>query len=730
MGGSAAELPVATITARSATSASSSDPDAALAVQPGAPAHQRDPARLDPGQLARVVQVVDHLVAAGEHRADVERPGRGLGGARDAARLGQRLRGAQQRLGGHAGVERALAADELVLDQRHVQPALGRAARGDLAGGPGAHDHHVEAPLLHGRARYSARALAVRLRRRGRRPPRTGARQAACFAAVTRPVPLGLGLLLALAGTALAPAPAPAALETIVQDDAALLHRPPDQVAVSARRLKRLGVDRVRLTANWSVLTRDPDIDAEPDFDASDPAAYDQGRWAGLDQAVRSVRAAGLAVLVDIGFWAPRWASRAPGPRARTNPNSRKYAEFAAAVARRYRGDFAVPVRDEPPAPPSQDELLLDRLLPGFGPPPVPVPLVQRPVAEPLPRVDMFALWNEPNHPGLLLPQWQRRGRGYVAASPRRYRAMVRAAYPAVKAAQPSARVLIGNTSSTGGTRGRGAVAPLEFLRGLACVNARLRPRRVPECRRFRPVPGDGWAHHPYSQNERPTRRSTALQRGDVRLADLPVLARTLDRLVAMRRLTPANRAIWLTEFGYETKRVRRRPLVTERTQARWLTWAEYVADRVSAVRSFAQFLLLDQPPAAERVSNSTARPFGQYSTGLLRADGRAKPAARTFVAGLFAQRRGADRALLYGRLRLGAGPKVIVLQQRRRGDRRWRRIGRLRIDGRQAFTRSVRWRAGTRYRLDYPGRGGGRRAGMAVEAVARTGDGSPRTGR
>ena len=131
-----------------------------------------------------------------------------------------------------------------------------------------------------------------------------------------------------------------------------------------------------------------------------------------------------------------------------------------------------------------------------------------------------------------------------------------------------------------------------------------------------------------------------------------------------MGRLAPANRNIYLTEFGYETQPVMGRPTIDELTQASWLTWAEYLADKLPTVSSFAQFLLRDQPPAPERVSASAARPFGQYSTGLLLADGKDKIAAKTFVAGLFAQKRSKGRVLLYGRLRLGAGKKTVTVQR------------------------------------------------------------------
>jgi hypothetical protein len=324
-------------------------------------------------------------------------------------------------------------------------------------------------------------------------------------------------------------------------------------------------------------------------------------------------------------------------------------------------------------------------------------------------------LWNEPNHQGLLLPQWE--ADKTTPASPRIYRAMVRAGYAAVKSARRSkaVKVLIGNTSSTGGARGSGPVAPLEFLRRLACVDRSMHPITTGDCANFTMLPGDGWAHHPYSQNERPSRTSRPpLEVDDVRLADLPKLATTLDILVKMGRLAPADRDIYVTEFGYETQPVAGRPTIDELTQARWLTWAEYLADRVPTVRSFAQFLLRDQPPAKERVSASKARPFGQYSTGLLVASGKDKIAAKTFLAGLFAQLRSKGRVLIFGRLRLGPGIKTVTLQ-RQAPHGAWEKIDTLRLDGRSAFTRTIAHTPGSAYRLGYPALGGRRRSSIAI---------------
>ena len=522
-------------------------------------------------------------------------------------------------------------------------------------------------------------------------------------------------------------------LETIVQDDGLLLYRPAAEVQAAVARMKQLGIDRVRITASWSSLTRLAESDIKPpDFDGGDPAAYEQARWRGLDTAIRAIRGAGLKALIDIGFWAPHWATNdPPGPRARTDIDPREYAAFAKAVVLRYSGAFTAPVPAPDAPPPSQDEGVIKELLQPLVPFPLPVPLplaaarearaaqtgaADAPAEGPLPKVDRFILWNEPNHQGLLMPQWRADKR--TPASPAVYRAMLRAGYAAIKQARRNASVLIGNTSSTGGKRGLGAVAPLEFLRELACVDAQLKPRRSAGCQTFAPLPGDGWSHHPYSQNERPSRVSKPTsERGDVRIADLPQLARTLDRLVRMGRMAPSNRNIYLTEFGYETKGIPGRPRVDERQQARWMTWAEYLADRIPSVKSFAQFLLRDQPPAPERVSQSAARPYGEYSTGLLKVNGTDKVIAKSFLAGLFAQLQPGGRVLLYGRLRLGPGLKAIVLQQRIE-DGRWKRLGRLTVDGRASFERTFGHVPGARYRLSYPGPAGKRATSMGLKPV------------
>jgi hypothetical protein len=118
----------------------------ALAVEHRGAAHERHVALVEPRELARIVEVMDHLVAAGQRGGRVELAAGRLRGARDAPCLGERLAGPQERLGGHARPVGALAADQLALDEGDVQPALAQAPGGDLAGRPGAHHDDVEAP--------------------------------------------------------------------------------------------------------------------------------------------------------------------------------------------------------------------------------------------------------------------------------------------------------------------------------------------------------------------------------------------------------------------------------------------------------------------------------------------------------------------------------------------------------------------------------------------------------
>ncbi|HWH44564.1 MAG TPA: hypothetical protein VNT32_07520 [Thermoleophilaceae bacterium] len=507
---------------------------------------------------------------------------------------------------------------------------------------------------------------------------------------------------------AAAPADARPPIETILQDDAALLHRSDEEVGATMRHLRSLGVDRVRLTAGWSVLAPDADSATRPDFDASDPAAYPRLKWRMLDRAVRAANDAGVGVMIDIAFWAPLWATQGdPNEgRARWNIDPAEYAQFTAAVVKRYSGDFVPATSDEPEQAeqqpeqeePSRDEDLLTGLFGGsslFGeeedqneggqaPPPA------EPAAAPLPRVSWWTVWNEPNHPGFIQPQWERTSSGFRARSPHIYRRLVEASLPVIKGIQPDSLVLVGGTSSTGAKNPSditSGVPPVKFVRELACVDADFKPLDAPECADYRPLQGDGFSHHPYSLLHKPN-YGDPRNADNAPIGDLDRLTKTLDKLVEMRRIDPKIRDVYLTEFGYETNPPDPVKPFNPEQSARYINWAEYLAWKNPNVRSWPQFLIQDLGVVSAEDAARGKRDWGDWQSGLYFADGTPKPSATSFKLALYAEclpaplaskasrqrgkrrssrRRTARRAssqtvMIWGRVRPGEGPRNALL--------------------------------------------------------------------
>ena len=125
------------------------DANAPWPVESPEPAHERDPALLEPRQLMRVVETVDDPVAAPQDRLDVDRVVDDLACARYPARFREDLRRPQQRLRRHACVERALAPHEVRLHDRDVVAALREAPGQYLAGRPRPDDDDVERAHRH-----------------------------------------------------------------------------------------------------------------------------------------------------------------------------------------------------------------------------------------------------------------------------------------------------------------------------------------------------------------------------------------------------------------------------------------------------------------------------------------------------------------------------------------------------------------------------------------------------
>ena len=472
---------------------------------------------------------------------------------------------------------------------------------------------------------------------------------------------VALAVLVCGAGMALggaAPAQqggSPHAMETVIQDDALLLHRPATEVRRTARRMADLGADRVRLTASWGSLAPGTTGRRKPRFDAADSREYPREPFARLDRAVKEVRRTGMKVMIDLAFFAPRWAVRRGGAGGRhvDRPSAREFGLFTRAVAERYGGHFHDPAdRDAR-----------------------------------LPRVSLWTTWNEPNHPVFLTPQWERvparpprrrrrnarspgaktSARAWRPASPHIYRRMHNAAYDQVKAVAGDNEVLIGGLAAEA-EPGRGSmrgIGPLRFTRELACVDSHLRALRRPECRRFRPLRADGFALHPYSLRTRPEARDVTKDR--VQIGELDRMTGRLGALHARRRLARPL-PLYITEYGYETNPPDPRGHAPE-DHARYLAHASYLAWRQPEVRMFAQFLLEDIGPDTSKPAGSAAR-WADYQTGLFHHDGRPKrsvvQAFRVpFWVETVEQPGNGTRTVAFGQVRPGPGLQNVVIQRR-----------------------------------------------------------------
>ena len=427
-------------------------------------------------------------------------------------------------------------------------------------------------------------------------------------------------------------------VETVMQDDALMLHGSEHSVRSAARDMRGLGVDRVRITASWFFVAPGIASKRRPEFDATDPNAYPQGSWGHLDRAIKAVRWADLKPMLDVAFFAPRWAVKrgAPDGDHRWRPSATAFGRFSEAVAQRYNGGFDDPAEKDAK----------------------------------LPAVRLWTTWNEPNHESFLLPQWERAARrtadgGWRPESPHIYRRMHEAGYGAIKKVNDANRVLLGGTSFLGSDEAgpHKNVPPLRFVRELACVDSRYRPLRRRECRGFRALRADGYAHHPYSLYYPPDAEDP--NPDNVRIADLPRLAATLGELHRRGRI--ANELpVYLTEFGYETNPPDTIRGVSLDQQAGYLGEATHLAWRRPEVRMFAQFLLRDIGPDRSAPEGSPER-WRDYQTGLVTHDGEPKPALNAFKLPFWVERAvtddGTEGLLAFGQVRPGTGPHQLTIE-------------------------------------------------------------------
>jgi hypothetical protein len=271
-------------------------------------------------------------------------------------------------------------------------------------------------------------------------------------------------------------------------------------------------------------------------------------------------------------------------------------------------------------------------------------------------EVDTWAIWNEPNHPDFLMPQYTGTGKNKRPASPAIYRGLLQAAITGLKnAGQGADRVLMGETAP----RGTGsAVSPLKFLRGASCLSESWKRRRG--CSQ---LAVDGYAHHAYTTTAGPWFRPS--QPNDVTIGTLDRLISALDRAGRTGAL-PKHLPIWLTEFGVQSEPD---PYlgVSFAKQAEYRSISEWLAYRQRRVRAFSQYLMRDDEPRA----GSSAQRYSGFESGLRTAEGAPKPAYEGFRLPLMAKRRAHD-VFLWGLVRPHNGVEQVTVDYRNGGSSTW----------------------------------------------------------
>jgi len=505
--------------------------------------------------------------------------------------------------------------------------------------------------------------------------------------------------------------------ESILMDDSEFVYQDAQHVDARMAEAKALGFDRVRVSVYWRLLAPNPDSKTKPAGDATDPAWYGQGKWDRYDNIVKSAARHGLGVLFTLTGPSPLWVTGTP-KQGRSdvadtwNPNAAAFRDFVTAVGRRYSGTYQT-AHQQPNAVP---------LLPPTT--------VQDP---PVPRVDHWSIWNEPNHGGWLTPQWD--GKPLVPQSPRIYRGLVDGAWSALQSTGHGGdTILIGETAPAGLNPGltRG-LHPLRFIRELYCLGSKLHPLkgRTASARgcpaKFNRSafvaahPGlfgaSGWAHHPYSLTTAPRTRDR--NRDDATLSGIPRLTRTLDR--AFRVYGRSKKLpVWLTEYGYQTDPPDPTIGVGFGRQAAWLDDATYLAYRNPRIASFAQFLLVDDGPL-KQYKPRDPRYWGTFQSGLVTLQGKHKSAYESFKRPISVSPgrvRPGRKVLVFGQLRTAAdgAPLTAQVQFQRRGSKKWTRAAVVTVrNARGFFTRRLTARRSGSYRISWGSAGTSRAAAVTV---------------
>jgi Cellulase (glycosyl hydrolase family 5) len=394
--------------------------------------------------------------------------------------------------------------------------------------------------------------------------------------------------------------------------------------------ISSFGVKSVRIVLLWQNVAPAATSRVRPDFDATDPTKYD---WSAYDPQVDGAVARGWNILLTVSGPVPRWATNGARDNL-TRPSPTQFQQFMTAVARHYGT-----------------------------------------------KVARWSIWNEPNQPQFLLPQYSEAK--HTPLSPRIYRNLFLAGQRGLRAGGlPNAEVLIGETSPRGTSH---VVAPLTFLRGMLCLDSRY--RKVGRCAK---IDAAGYAHHAYTTAQGPLFKPK--QPNDVTIGVIGRLISALDR-AARAGAIGAHLRIHLTEFGIQSTPD---PIVgvSQARQSDYRAIAERLAYDQPRITAFSQYLLRDDPPVP---GAPRAERYPGFESGLRTNAGKAKAALTGFRLPLAAFRRG-SRVSLWGLVRPAGGRTTVTVEYR--SGRSFKKLFTTTTDSRGYFTRTTTFRSGRRYRL------------------------------
>jgi hypothetical protein len=385
--------------------------------------------------------------------------------------------------------------------------------------------------------------------------------------------------------------------------------------------LQHLGVGALRVELYWVNVAPGAKSARRPSFDATNPASYS---WGGYDWLLAKAKALHWPVLLTVTGPVPKWATSTHRDFL-THPSATEFRQFMTAVGRHYASEVA-----------------------------------------------LYSIWNEPNHPAFLRPQFNANG---TPASPRIYRALYQEGYAGLQdAGLKNPQVLMGETAPTGfdtvnvRREGKNAllhdVAPLAFLRGALCLNPHY--GKAGTCGA---LPAAGYAHHAYTNAAGPF--YVPPERDNVTIGVIARLSRALD-LAARAGALPPHLPMYLTEFGVQSQPNRFLGVPVGK-QAEWDAIAERISWSNPRVAAFSQYLLRDDPVGGAPGASVHGGTIG-FQTGLEYLNGKLKPLYFGWPLPLTVSKRGRGVSL-WGLVRPATGATSVTVLVKGPHARRYRAL-------------------------------------------------------